>query len=161
MSEYDQSNEIENLSDEGILIQTQYVEFTEYLGIDNSDLVPEIMANTNLNVTTQGNSKLRVTFTENFVMRFSTGFAGSAKFNVTLSIVGLQNKTLSMFESRTVATTVQESSNRFVQVTLETGILPAATYSIVIFWYSEEVVADTVYLFTYDSRSLYAQELVA
>ncbi|WP_371806098.1 hypothetical protein [Candidatus Lokiarchaeum ossiferum] len=151
LSEYDQS--------EGILLQTQYAEFTQYLSVSDSDLVPEIMTGTNLSITTQGSSKLHVTFTENFVARFGPSFSGDAIFNVTLSIVGIQNKTLSMLESRMSATGTQEQHNRFVQITLETTTLPAATYSVIMYWYSTQDPTGSAYLFTYDSRALYAQEI--
>ncbi|UYP45496.1 hypothetical protein NEF87_001781 [Candidatus Lokiarchaeum ossiferum] len=159
LSEYDQSEEIENITTKGILLQTQYAEFTQYLSIYDSDLVPEIMTGTNLTITTQGSSKLHVIFTENFVARFGPSFSGDAIFNVTLSIVGIQNKTLSILESRMSATGTQEQQNRFAQITLETATLPAATYSIIMYWYSTQDPTGSAYLFTYDSRALYAQEI--
>ena len=152
----------EDLTDDGILLQTKYLEVKTQISIVDTDLVEEKMPDTELNITTTGNSKLRVAFDALFLIHLSSSFSGGTRYNITLALSGVRNQTtrVSYFSSPGLGTTIEESYSPHID--FETGILPAGTYSISLYWNSNNAATSgSSQLFSLDgySRSIYVQEI--
>ena len=126
----------DDITDEGILLQTKYLEVRTDAFISDSALVEAKMADTELNITTAGNSKLIVAFDAMFLLHLDTTFSGGTRYNITLVLAGVQNRTtrISYFANPGLGTTVEETYS--VHLTFETGILTAGTYSLAVYWKS-------------------------
>jgi hypothetical protein len=152
----------EDLTDEGILLQTKYYENKTQIFIVDTDLVEEKMPDTELNITTSGNSKLRVAFDALFLIHLDSAFSGGTRYNITLVLSGVRNRTtrVSYFSSPSLGTTIEESYSP--HITFETGILTAGTYSISVYWKSNNAASTgSSMLFSLDgyARSIMAQEI--
>ena len=152
----------EDLTDEGILLQTKYYENETQIFINDLALVEDKMPDTEMNITTTGNSKLRVEFDGMFLLHLDSGLTGGTRYNITLSLSGIKNQTtrISYFSTPALANTVEETYHP--HISFETGILPAGTYSISVYWNSiNTVTTGSAQLFSLDGypRSIYAQEI--
>ena len=152
----------EDLTDEGILLQTKYYENKTQIYISDTDLIEEKMPDTELNITTTGNSKLRVMFDGMFLIHMNDLFSGGTRYNITLALSGVKNQTsrISYFSSPGLGVTIEESYHP--HISFETGILPAGTYSISVYWNSiNNATTGSAQIFTLDGypRSIYAQEI--
>jgi len=152
----------DDLTDEGILLQTKYLEVKTLVFIVDTDLVEEKMPDTELNITTTGNSKLRVAFDAIFLLHLDSVFSGGTRYNLTLVLSGVRNQTtrISYFSSPSLGSTIEETYSPHIN--FETEILPAGTYSISVYWKSNNVaISGSSMLFTLDgyARSIMAQEI--
>ena len=155
--------EKDDLTGEGILLQTKYMEVqTSSNLLRDDDQVYQKIPDTELNITTTGNSKLNVAFVGAICLQMNKDFHGYTKYNITLDISGVGNRTTRIIylSDSGVGTKTELSDN--VQISFETEILPAGTYSISVLWKSTYTIADgaTFLHFNYDiPRSIYAQEI--
>lgn len=152
----------EDLTDEGILLQSKYFEDKTQIFIVDTDLVEEKMPDTELNITTTGNSKLRVAFDAIFLLHLDSAFSGGTRYNLTLVLSGVRNQTtrISYFSSPSLGSTIEETYSP--HITFETGILTAGTYSISVYWKSNNAASTgSSMLFSLDgyARSIMAQEI--
>ena len=152
----------EDLTDEGILLQTKYFETNVGGTISHDDLVYEKINNLELNITTTGNSKLIVAFEGRFVLQLGSSFDGGTKYNITLDISGVGNRTTSIhyYMGAAYGSIIEISDN--VHISFETEILPAGTYSISLLWKSLFIASpiySNLYLLNEYPSSLYAQEI--
>ena len=155
--------EKDDLTGEGILLQTKYVEVqTSSFFIRDDDQVYQNMPDTELNITTTGNSKLNVVFIGAFFLQIYPDFFGYTKYNITLDISGVGNRTTSILYLSHLASGIKTEISDNVQISFETEVLPAGTYSISVLWKSSYTIADgmTLLILKHDiPRSIYAQEI--
>jgi len=57
----------------------------------------EKIPDTELNITTSGNSKLSITFEGVFMIRMGSTFIGDTRYNITLDISGVRNHVIRIF----------------------------------------------------------------
>ncbi len=131
----------DDITDEGILLQTKYLEVGTDAYILDTAVVEAKMADTELNITTAGNSKLIVAFNCMFLLHLDAAFTGGTRYNITLVLAGVQNRTtrISYFTSPGLGTTIEETYSAYL--TFETGILTAGTYSLAVYWKSNNAAA--------------------
>ncbi|WP_371804273.1 hypothetical protein [Candidatus Lokiarchaeum ossiferum] len=164
-SDLDEYAQVSELEDDGIVVQSRYMESKENAFITDNDLTPTKMPGTEMNFTTQGSTKLAVSFEATILFHMSSDFSISTKYNMTLSINGVQNKStrLSYYSSSPLGDTTEFVEN--VHIEFESGTLPAGTYTINVYWYSlldasfgttQLVAATSSYQYP---RSIYVQEL--
>ena len=122
------------------------------------------MVDTELNITTTGNSKLSVAFDAMFLLHLDSVFSGGTRYNITLVISGVKNRTtrISYFETPGSGHTIEETYS--THLSFETGILSAGTYTISVYWKSNNAATGFSQLiasgggFIYP-RSISAQEI--
>ncbi len=123
------------------------------------------MPSTEINFTTQGNTKLAVSFEATILFHLSSDFSISTKYNITLAIIGVQNKStrISYYTNAPLGNIKEDVEN--VHISFETSSLPAGTYTITAYWHSlidathgttQLVAATNSYQYP---RSIYVQEL--
>ena len=152
----------EDVTDEGILLQARYNESQTAANIFYTVYDYEKMPDTELNITTSGNSKLNVAFEGAFMLRAGSTFVGNTQYNITIDISGVGNRTTLIHYGIDAALGKDIEIPCNIHISFETGILPAGTYSISIYWSS--AYAPTLgwsQLFAMDEypRSIYAQEI--
>ena len=86
-----------DLDDEGNILQTKYNESQTYSHISWYDYDYEKMSDMELNITTSGNSKLRVTFECPVILHLNNIYEGATKYNITLDVSGVENRTNSIY----------------------------------------------------------------
>ena len=152
----------EDLTDDGIILQTKNNESQTAANIFWNVFTYEKIPDTELNITTSGNSKLIVAFEGAFMLRLGSTFSGETKYNITLDIAGIENRTTCIYSGIDTALNTDMELPCNTYISFETGILPAGTYTISVYWSS--AIAPTAgwsQLFILDEypRSLYAQEI--
>ena len=152
----------ENLTDNGIILQTKYYESYTPANIFWNVVDYENIPDTELNITTSGNSKLIVAFEGALMLRLGSTFIGETKYNITLDISGVGNRTTCIYSGINAAQGTDWEIPCNTHISFETGILPAGTYTISVYWSS--AIAPTSgwsQLFVLDEypRSIYVQEI--
>ncbi len=152
----------EDLNAEGIILQTKNNESQTAANIFWNVFAYEKIPDTGLNITTSGNSKLNVVFDGALMLRLGSTFMGDTKYNITLDILGVGNRTTAIYAGINSALGTDWEVPCNTHIFFETGILPAGTYSISIFWSSAIApAAGWSQLFVLDEypRSIYVQEI--
>jgi len=151
----------EGSDDEGIILQTKYNESYTAANIFWTVVDYEKIPDTGINITTSGNSKLNVVFEGALMLRLGSTLQGYTKYNITLDISGVGNRTTCIYAGKDSTLDEELELPCNTHISFETGILPAGTYSISIFWSS--VIAPTGWsqLFILDEypRSIFVQEI--
>jgi len=152
----------EDLTDNGIILQTKYYESYTAANIFCNVADYENIPDMELNITTSGNSKLIVAFEGALMLRLSSTFIGETKYNITLDISGVGNRTTCIYSGIDVAQGTDWEIPCNTHISFETGILPGGTYTISVYWSS--AIAPTAgpsQLFVLDEypRSIYVQEI--
>ena len=151
----------DDITDEGILLQTKFLEVDTDAYISDSAVVDAKMADTEFNITTTGNSKLLVAFDAMFLLHLDAAFSGATRYNITLVLAGVQNRTtrISYFTSPGLGTTIEETYS--VHLTFETGILTADTYSLAVYWKSITDTTEFTQLIASGGGFVYTRSLTA
>nr|QEE17960.1 hypothetical protein DSAG12_03798 [Candidatus Prometheoarchaeum syntrophicum] len=152
----------EDLTDDGILLQTKYNESQIGATIQSYDLVYEKIPDPELSITTGGNSKLSVAFEGVILQQLGASFVGNTIYNITLDILGVENRTTNIYYTLNSAYGATIEISRNVHISFETDILSAGTYSIALFWkstISHPAGHSNLYFITGYPRSIYAQEI--
>jgi len=152
----------EDLTAEGDILQTKYNEWETAASVFWTDNIYEKMPDTELNITTNGDSKLIVAFEGAFMLRLGSTFSGYTKYNITLDISGETNRTTAIYSGIDVALGTDWEIPCNTHISFETGVLPAGTYTISIYWSSAVAPsAGWSQLFVLDEypRSIYVQEI--
>jgi len=152
----------ENLTIDGIILQTKnnesYTAANIFWNVADYENIPD----TGLNITTSGNSKLNVAFEGAFMLRLGSTFMGVTEYNITLDIVGVGNRTTGIYAGINSGMGTDWEVPCNTHISFETGILPAGTYSISVFW-SSAIAPDAGWsqLFILDEypRSIFVQEI--
>ncbi|MFW9917211.1 MAG: hypothetical protein ACFFGZ_16525 [Candidatus Thorarchaeota archaeon] len=121
----------------GRILQTNYEEFNSQAYIlDDATSAWTQMPDTKMNITTEGDSFLVVTFSATMILHMDTTFSGACRFNISLEIEGVGSKQTraSYFHSPGPGATVELSER--VHIYFETGTLSEGTYNIVVNWIS-------------------------
>ncbi len=149
-----------------ILLQSKYIDITTQaiLYDDEMDFVKII--DTELSITTQGNSSLAVSFSMVVLMILDASFSGILFFEFAIAINGIGNRTIPFSYSRFSATGLEQHSVDFT-INYLTGIIPSGTYNIEASWHSKSDPTGSSYLKSYFSpsmgpnytRTIWAQEL--
>ena len=151
--------------DKGVIVQSKYKEINSTDYIRDYNLTPMVIQDTEMNITTQGNTKLSVSFDAQFKLMLINNFESVASYNVTLQIEGVKQETVRIVEYRGEPIVGEEHMFIYLQISFETGILPAGTYEISVIWYSRMNTATLsqfdVGVALYDNviRTLSAQEI--
>ena len=119
-----------------VVIQSKYQEFNSTEVIWDDDLTPSMIPDTEMNITTQGNTKLSVSFNAMVELTLVNGFDGGAFYEITLQIDGVKQETVKIFEYHGEPINGQSEIPIYLQISFETGILPAANYNISVNWCS-------------------------
>ncbi|QEE16263.1 hypothetical protein DSAG12_02093 [Promethearchaeum syntrophicum] len=149
-----------------VVIQSKYQEFNSSDQIRDDDLIPSKMLDTEMNITTQGNTKLSVSFDVQLTLLLSDNFNGGAFYHITLQIEGVKNETveLSEYYNGPIGELVQYT--KYIEISFETGNLPASTYNISVLWNSKfaGLTSSTLYVVVYPVdncyRTISAQEIM-
>ncbi len=120
----------------GNLVQTKSLEVNTVDYINDFNLTYIQMPGMELNITTQGNSRLIVFFEGLLFLRMDSSFTGFTGYNVTLAVSGIGNTTAFIYYyiSSNLASFVDQSHN--IHLTFDTGVISAEEYSISVFWKS-------------------------
>ncbi len=151
----------------GILIQSKFQQFTTACYINSSQVTPIPIPATTMDFTIQNNSKITVLFAVPTVVSVSSTFQGYTAYTIVLGIDGIGNTTAMVrnFDHNSDITNVRQYCDH-LYIYYETEALPAGTYHIQTFYYSE-VDVGTLNTFVLSStaqpekypRSLLAHEL--
>ncbi len=76
--------------DKGVIVQSKYKEINSSAIIWHYDLTPSMMPDTEMNITTQGNTKLSVSFDAQFALLLINTFDGGAFYDIILQIEGIK-----------------------------------------------------------------------
>ncbi len=162
-------DDLDDLRDEilnnEVVVQSKYKEINSTAYIRDYDLTPNVMPDTEMNITTQGNTKLSVSFDAQLELMLVDNFDGGAFYNIILQIEGIKQETVKIFEYHGEPINGQSENFIYLHISFETGILPAGTYDISVIWYSKMDTATLsqlnagVYLIDNSVRTLYAQEI--
>ena len=126
----------ETLNNE-VVVQSKYQEINSTDLLWDYNLTPKLMKDTEMNITTQGNTKLSVSFDAQFELLLVDTFEYTAYYNITLQIEGVKQETIRISEYRGEPIVGEEHLFIYLQISFETGILPAGTYDISVIWYSK------------------------
>ena len=126
----------ETLNNE-VVVQSKYQEINSTDLLWDYNLTPKLMKDTEMNITTQGNTKLSVSFDAQFELLLVDTFEYTAYYNITLQIEGVKQETIRISEYRGEPIVGEEHLFKYLQISFETGILPAGTYDISVIWYSK------------------------
>jgi hypothetical protein len=126
-------------SDEsGRILQAKYEEFNSqaYINDDATGAWTQV-PDTEMNITTEGESFLSVTFSAVMILHMDSSFAGACRFNISLEIEGVESRQTraSYYHATPGPGVIIELSER-VDIHLETGTLSKGTYNIVVNWIS-------------------------
>ena len=155
----------ETLNNE-VVVQSKYHENNSTEVIWDYDLTPSVMPGTELNITTQGNTKLSVSFDAQFELTLVNAFDGGAFYDIKLQIEGVKQETFKILEYHGEPIVGQTENSIYVQISFETGILPAGTYNISVLWCSVLNTAQLsrlsvgIYLGDNSFRTISAQEIL-
>jgi len=148
-----------------VVVQSKYQEINSTDLLWDYDLTPSVMQDTEMNITTQGNTKLSVSFDAQLELLLANNFEYTAYYNITLQIEGVKQETVKIAEYRGEPIVGEVHIFIYLQISFETGILPAGTYDISVIWYSKANTATLSQLNVgnalYDNviRTLSAQEI--
>jgi len=151
--------------DKGVIVQSKYKEINSSAIIWDNYLTESVMPDTEMNITTQGNTKLSVSFDAQFSLLLVDTFKYTAFYNITLQIEGVKQETVDIVEYHGEPIVGQVQKFIYLQISFETGILPAGTYDISVIWYSKIDTAKLsrltagIYLTNNLVRTLSAQEI--
>jgi hypothetical protein len=163
---YGDVSPIPGYTDEGIVLQSLYREFSttaQILDDDNDSYIP--VPDTELNITVQANSRITAVFSSLYILGISDSLAPSKRvgFNISLGVEGIGNKItrISYFETSSYSA-IREFSSTFYLNYVSTP-LPAGTYTVSLSWISiEEYPSFNYLLFNTPNanftRSLWIQE---
>ena len=152
----------------GNLLQTKSVEVNSVDYINDFNLTYTKIPGMELDITTNGNSNLYVTFEGLFFLNMDDLFEGFTGYNISLVVSGVGNRTtmISYYIQNSLSSFVRQSHN--IYMTYDTGIISAGNYSITAYWRS---ISDTPgcissltteVLMSYHSiRKIYVQEFSA
>ena len=146
----------ETLNNE-VVIQTKYQESNSTIVIWDDDLEPSVMPGMEMNITTQGNTKLSVSFDVQIELTLVDNFDMEAMYNITLQIEGVKQETVRILEYHMNPIDGEMRKSLYVQISFETGILPAGTYDISVLWCSQ---IDTDHLCRLSSGIYYDDNLI-
>ncbi len=127
----------ETLNNE-VVVQSKYKDINSTDAIFDDELTPIMMDDTEMNITTQGNTKLSVSFNAQLELTLVDTFESDAFYNITLQIEGVKQEKFSIIEYHMNPIIDGEMRRSiYVQISFETGILQAGTYDISVLWSSE------------------------
>jgi hypothetical protein len=119
------------------LIQTQYGEWNSPAYIYDNQLSYVKMTDTELNVTTSGNSRLLATFSAMSIMTLGPDFRYRVGYNISLIVHGIGNRTIQAdFFDGSPATSYTRQISIGLFINFMTPNLPAGTYNINVYWKS-------------------------
>ena len=169
LSDMATEDDLDDLRDEmlnnEVVVQSKYKEINSSAIIWDYDLTQSVMPDTEMNIATQGNTKLSVSFDAQFALLLIDTFDGIALYEIILQIEGIKQERVEIFEYHGEPINGQSENSIYLQVSFETGILPAGTYDISVIWYSKINTAETsrltagIYLTDNLVRTLSAQEI--
>ncbi len=119
----------------GGILQVKYEEFRSAAFImDSSTSDWTKIPDTEVNITTEGNSRLSVTFSATGLLHLDTTFSGACKFNISLHIEGITSKQTRVSHFQNPGPGAMTELSKIVSIHLETETLPKGEYQIVVYW---------------------------
>ncbi|MHA2232935.1 MAG: hypothetical protein ACXAB4_10620 [Candidatus Hodarchaeales archaeon] len=133
-----ESNDDHDSDRAGRILQTKYEEFRSQAFLPDSEtgswaLIPD----TELEITTKGDSFLSLTFSAVMILHLDSSFSGACRFNISLEVAGITNKQtrVSYYHGIPGPSQIVEFSER-VDIHYETDTLAIGTYSLAAYWIS-------------------------
>jgi hypothetical protein len=119
------------------VLQTRYGEWNSPAYIYDDDLSYVQMTDTELTVTTSGNTRLLAIFSAMSIMTLDSSFQYRVGYNVSLVVGDVGNRTIQVdyYDGSTATGDIRQLSMG-IYINFLTPILPAGTYSIGIYWKS-------------------------
>jgi hypothetical protein len=119
------------------LIQTKYGEWNSPAFIYDDDLSYVKMTDTELTITTSGNTRLVAIFSAMSIMTLDMNFQYRVGYNVSLVVGGVGNRTIEVdyYDGGTATGNIRQLSMG-IYINFITPILPAGIYTIGIYWKS-------------------------
>jgi len=139
-----------NINEEtpNIVLQSKYIDVSTQDTLFDDDLDFVKINDTELSITTLGNSSLSVQFTMTTLMGISLLFSGHLYFEIAIVISGVGNKTIPVKYYRSSAG-IDEQHTEHITINYNTGVISNGTYTIEAFWRSLEANAYYNYLRSY------------
>ena len=131
-----------------IVLQSKYIDVSTQVTLYDEDLDFVKINDTELSITTQGNSSLSVQFTMTTLMGISSLFVGHLYFEIVIVISGVGNKTIPVKYYRS-SSGIDEQNTQHIAINYNTGVISNGTYTIEAFWRSLESNAFYNYLRSY------------
>jgi len=144
----------------GKIVQEYYLEFNTDAYKYGNDLSITLIPDTEFNISTTGNSKLRVIFSASTVLSLPPNFTSAARFNITLSIDETFNKTarVSYFSNYALPDIIQISYT--ISIILESETLSKGLHNVKVFWNSIYDSGNSVFLIMYNANFRYPRSLL-
>ena len=151
-------------TDRGVL-QSVYEEFDSEAWIADSTVAYELINDTELIITTQGDSSLAVLFSMQAVLSLDDTMVGALQFNISLVVQGVGSKEIRI--AHYTGSPIGSYREIPVDATINyvTGVLPAGNYSVSVRWSSRFDLTGNNYLIAYTEpnymfpRTLWVQEM--
>ena len=153
---------------DNILLQSIYEEFDTQAVLSDENLTSTLIPDTEITITTQGNSSLVVLFDCFSIVQLDTIFTGSVSFFINLVVEGVGNLTSMVYiVDLAPATLDYRFYSEDITISYSTGTLSAGNYTVGVYWYSGiDEVGDNALWFNVDTyvdypRSLWIQEIAS
>ena len=124
--------------DQGILLQSIYLENDSQAFIIDTDTTYEEVPDTEINITIEQNSRILAIFSGEVTLSIGTTFNFGVNFFVALDIEGVGNRTMRIhfYDNGGPTGTTREITHNLCNV-YQSESLPAGTYTISVYWKSE------------------------
>jgi len=128
----------ENLTEGGILLQSKLEMFNETANILSSQMTPIPIPGTNMSFTIQNNSKIALVFSVPTLITLTSSFSGYTGYYIILEIEGIGNaSTMVTGSDNSGVIIIQRRYCDHIYLYFETDTLPAGTYQINTYYYSD------------------------
>ena len=149
----------------GIVLQTIYEEFesSTYVGDDTDKY--QLIDQTAVSITTQGDSILAILFTMQALMSISSSMVGTLKFEISLKVEGMENRTIGILYTDSTNPGTFRQIPFDISINYVTTSLIAGNYTIGVYWRSVFDLGGTNTILGYNTphleypRSLWVQEM--
>lgn len=155
-------------SEEGVLLQSVIGTFSSQAVLFDENLTSTLIPDTELTITTQGNSYLAITFNSFAMILLDILFTGEVEFYINLVITGVGNRsTIVYIYDPSPGIGDFRFYSQDVVILFSTETLAAGTYEVGVYWYSgNDEVGDNGLWFNVDAyldypRTLWVQELAS
>lgn len=128
---------------QSILLQSKYIETSSTASIGDTQTTYQKIPDTELIITTQGNSRLLATFTGEGSLTVDGSLVGAVNFYVAIVIEGVSNRTMRIHFYDGIGYGAIREFAISLYNTYQTSYLPAGTYTVSVYWKSGADVTGT------------------
>ena len=134
--------------DTNILLQMKYQEFYAYALIWDYNTTETMMNQTEMSITTNGNSYLVIEFSTLLKTQYSLTSGGFCRYRIAIVVDGVGNQTIFLQKVNYGAATIHLDETIPFSLQYKTPILSTGTYNVSIVWYSDVNIGGNSYLAT-------------